>query len=98
MNNQLMGISEQNLKKLILEIYDYRDKMSKILNTAEKLIYDTKNYYQSKDGEELRKKFEIFSSNFAIFLKNIQSYGEDLEQTIYNYRQNTIKNVDIFKE
>lgn len=97
-DSRIIGINEPNLKKLILEIYEYRDKISKVLNTAESLIYDTANYYKSEDGDELRKKFDLFSSNFDVFLKNIQSYGEDLEQVIYNYRQNALKNVDIFKK
>ena len=33
---QIVGIKENQLKTLILEIYEYRDKMSKILEEAQK--------------------------------------------------------------
>ncbi len=97
MNNtevQIIGISEPKLKDLILEIYEYRDKLSKVLDEAKKIMYDTKNYYNGTDADELRRKFELFSSNFDTFLKNVKSYGEDLELVISKYKENERINVD----
>lgn len=91
---EIIGINENGLKELILEIYAYRDKMSKILDDAEKIIYNTKEYFNGSDADELRKKFELFSSNFDTFLKNIKSYGEDLENVIDTYKKNERINVD----
>ena len=88
--NEIVGINSESLKKLIFEIYDYRDKISNILNTAEILIKNSENYYISSDGDELRKHFNNFSSNFNIFFKNIKSYSDDLELVLITY-QNFLK-------
>ena len=88
MSNEIIGIKEEKLKKLILEIYDYRDKISKILETADILVNETKNYYKSEDGELYRKKFAIFANNFDIMLKNIKSYADDLERVISDFKLN----------
>ena len=94
MENNIIGIKEDELKKLILEIYDCRDKISKILETAELLVDDTKNYYKSDDGDLFRKKFALFVNNFDILLKNIKSYGDDLETIIYAFKLNNKNSVD----
>lgn len=89
---------KKEMERLILEIYDYRDKMSEILNTAESLVYNTKNYYASEDGEKLREKFNEFSSNFSVVLGRIKQYGKDLEDVLTIYKKNSLKNVDVFKK
>ena len=98
MANIVSGINEPNLKKLILEIYDYRDKISKLLSTAENLVYETKTYYDSVDGDELRRKFALLHSNFTTLLSNIKDYGNDLELILRQYKQNQVKNVDTIKK
>ena len=98
MTNKLMGINSDSLKKMILEIYECRDKMSKILDDAEYLVQSTNTYYKTEDGNELRSKFQKFSATFPTFLENIRSYGEDLEEVINIYKKNDLKRVDIFKK
>ena len=89
--DQIIGINSVGLKKLILEIYDYRDKISNILNTSESLIENTTEYYNSLDGIEIRAKFREFSDNFDIFIKNIKSYSDDLEYILSQYQTFLIK-------
>lgn len=84
--NQIIGINSVGLKKLILEIYDYRDKISNILNSSESLIENTREYYNSLDGVEIRAKFKSFSDNFDVFIKNIKSYSDDLEYILNQYQ------------
>jgi len=96
MEKDIIAINRDTLKKLILDIYDYRDKLSKILEDAELVVESTKSFYQTADAEEFRKKFKQLSSNFPIFLENIKSYGEDLEKVLSIYKENDLKSVDIF--
>jgi len=95
---QNVGINSENLKKLILDITDYRDKISGILNDTMVLADSIKNCYATKDGEEFRIKFDNFSSTFSEFLKNIESYGTDLDFVLTQFKQNDAQSVDIFKK
>ena len=95
--SDLISINDEKLKTLILEIYEYRDKISKILEDAELLAESTKTFYDSEDGEKFRTKFNKFSVNFSTFLANIRSYGEDLEVILSRYKDVSAKNVDIFE-
>lgn len=96
--NNIIGINEQNLKKLILEIYDYRDKMSKIFDSMQTLIFNTKDYYIGQDGDALRSEFAKISSNFDTVLNNVKSYGSDLEFVLSSYKENSVKRLETLKK
>lgn len=96
--NYKTTINSEKLKKLILTIYEYRDKISKNLEDSKQLVDSTKDFYKSQDGEEYRKKFEIFYDNYLVFLENIKSYGLDLEYILTSYMNMDKKNVDTFKK
>lgn len=96
--NDLIAVNDKKIKTLILEIYEYRDKISKILEDAEILADSTKTFYNSEDGNKFRERFSKFSTNFSTFLTNIKSYGEDLENVLHRYKEVTLKNVDIFED
>lgn len=98
MNQNIVGINSENLKKMILYIYECRDKISKILEDSRMIVESTKVYYNTDDGEEFRTKFQKFSSTFPTFLLNIKSYGEDLEKVLQLYKQNDMKSIDLFRK
>lgn len=93
----VVAIREEKLKKLILEIYDLRDKASKVLSDLEVLVNSSETYFDSDDGRTYREKFKLLSQNFPIFLSNIEGYGQDLEKAVQKFSGITSKNVDIFK-
>lgn len=95
---KIVAIREEQLKKLILEIYDLRDKASKVFNDLEVLMSNSSSYFDSDDGKACREKFRLLSQNFPTFLSNMESYGEDLEKVIVRYHNLTYKNVDIFRK
>lgn len=97
MKENLVAVNSEALKKLIIDIYSYRDKMSKILEDAELIAQSSKEYYKSNDGEKFRSEFQKFSSTFPTFLSNIRSYGRDLEIVLEKYRKNDIKTIDFFE-
>lgn len=94
---KIVAIREEKLKKLILEIYDLRDRASKILSDLEVLVNSSEVYFDSDDGRIYREKFKLLSQNFPIFLSNIEGYGQDLEMAVQKFSGITSKNVDIFK-
>ena len=93
----VVAIREEKLKKLILEIYDLRDKASKVLSDLEVLVNSSETYFDSDDGRTYREKFKLLSQNFSVFLSNIEGYGQDLEKAVQKFSGITSKNVDIFK-
>lgn len=95
--NKIVGIDKQKLKKIILNIYEYRDKINTIFNDAEYLIDETKQYYDSDDGDYFRNEFSKLCSNKAVVLSNIKSYCEDLERVIHNFEKNEDSIVTDFK-
>lgn len=94
---KIVAIREEKLKKLILEIYDLRDKASKALSDLEVLVNSSETYFDSDDGRTYREKFKLLSQNFPIFLSNIEGYGQDLEMAVQRFSGITSANVDIFK-
>lgn len=97
-DNDVLGINDEKLKKLILDIYDCRDKISKLLQDAEYVAQSTKTFYKTEDGEMFRSRFKKFSSNFPVVLSNVKSYGLDLEKVLFEYKQTDDKSVDIFEK
>ena len=98
MQSNIIGINDESLKKLILDIYDCRDKISKILEDAEIIAESTNLFYKTADGEEFRNQFKKLSANFPVFINNIKSYGEDLEQVLFKYKEISKNAVDIFEK
>lgn len=78
MDYDTSGINESGIDKLILDIYDYSDKIKTILNSLEDLIDSTKSCYDSPDGNEFRAKFSLEKDSINNLISNILSYTEDL--------------------
>lgn len=72
------GINEEKLNKLILDIYDYSEKINNTLNSISDLVMKTKDYYNSKEAELYRKKYDDYKTNYVNIIKNINSYADDL--------------------
>jgi len=96
--NNVIGINREKLKNSILKLYAYRDKVNSILNDAQLLIDDTKNYYISDDGDYLRENFNKFYSNKTVIIQNINSYCTDLQEVMNNFQENQTKTIDIFRK
>lgn len=95
-DSKILAINEDNLKTMILDIYEYRDRVSKILEEAQILVKAIKSFYNSEDGIEFINKFNDFSLNFPTFLNNIESYAEDLELVLDSYKTATTQTIDLF--
>lgn len=96
--DNISAINSEDLKKLILYIYDCRDKLSKILEDSQNIALSTETFYKTMDGDEFREKFQEFSATFSVFLTNIKSYGEDLERVLNKYKYVDLNSIDIFKK
>ena len=72
------GINEEKLNKLILDIYDYSEKINNTLNHISEIVMKTKNCYNSKEAELYRKMYDDYKTNYVNIIKNINSYADDL--------------------
>lgn len=73
-----IGIDVDSIDKLVLDIYNYADKISKTLNQISEVVDRTKSFYVSSASNDFRNKFNSFSANFPTINKNIVSYADDL--------------------
>lgn len=77
-NSNSKGVNEEKLDKLVIEIYDYADKIKSILNEVDDLVTSTNNFFICDSGTEFRNKFNTLKTNFSNVNGNIISYAEDL--------------------
>lgn len=90
------GINEEKLNKLILDIYNYSEKINKTLNQISEVVDKTKKIYSSKEADLYRSKYENFRVNYVNVIKNINRYAEDLilvKQKYSNFDINASKRV-----
>lgn len=73
-----VGINIDSIDKLILDIYNYSDKINKTLNQMSMIVDSTSTYYNSTIADEYRKNFNLISANFPTICKNINSYADDM--------------------
>ena len=78
--NDTIGLNEEGIKKVIMDIYDYCEKINKTLNQISDVVEDTKNFYCCDTADEYRKKFTEFSSNFPTIVNSLKSYADDLNK------------------
>lgn len=99
-----IGINIDSVDKLILDIYNYAEKINKTLNQISEVVDETKNFYDCEVADNYRNKFNNFKANFNIINKNIISYSDDLiklknrYQTVNNDIGQTIKKATIDME
>ncbi len=81
------GINEEKLDKLVIEIYDYADKIKLLLNEVDDLATSTNNFFICDSGTDFRNKFNSLKTNFSIVNGSIISYAEDLVNAKINFQK-----------
>lgn len=73
-----VGINLDSVDKLILDIYNYAERVNKTLNQISDVVDQTKTFYVCDAADNYRNKFNSFRTNFNVVNKNLVSYAEDL--------------------
>lgn len=73
-----VGINIDSVDKLILDIYNYAERINKTLNQISNVVDQTKSFYACDAADNYRNKFNSFRTNFNVVNKNVISYAEDL--------------------
>jgi len=91
------GINIDSVDKLILDIYNYAERINKTLNQITDVVDKTKTIYNCDAANNYRNKFESFRVNFNIVDKNIKSYADDLIKLKNRYQNIGDKAVETIK-
>ena len=78
MEQDLIGINEGKIDQLILDSYDYIERLNTILNNISTEISNTSNCLDCEVVHELKKKYDEQKAYFSIFSNRLVSYTEKL--------------------
>lgn len=92
MQENLNGVNEASIDKLIMDICDLVERMNGTLNCIDELVDGTTTYFICENADLFRQNFASIKSNFPIVNKNILEYTTDLVKVKMNYntRRETI--------
>lgn len=94
-SNNLNGINETKLDKMILDLRNYVEKINRTLNQISEVVDDTKNYFSSQSGNLYRKKYSLLEANFSTIKNNLLSYSDDLLKVKFRYQSMNSNNQNI---
>ncbi len=78
MKQDLIGINEGRIDRLILDCYDYIEKLNTILNNISTEISNTSNYLDCEVVNELKRKYEEQKLFYSAFSNHLVAYTEKL--------------------
>jgi len=84
--SNLKGINEEGIKKLVLNIYDYSEQISTILNSIDDLVTDVKEHFQIESSNVFYNKFTEVKNNFGNVRDNILSYADEMLKVSNNFQ------------
>lgn len=82
----LKGINEEGIKKLVLNIYDYSEQISTVLNSIDDLVSDVKADFQIENNNVFYNKFTEVKNNFGNVRDNILSYADEMIKVSNNFQ------------
>lgn len=88
------GINENKVNQLMLDIYEYEEKINLLLEKISNLMESTTNIYSGFTSDDLRKKYNDFSVNYTNIKNNIHDYSEDLFKIKNNYLERDQQNTN----
>ena len=83
----LLGINEDGISKIVLEIYDYSERINSILNSIEDNMDEANSSLMINDQKILNNKISLMKDNFLNFKNNILSYSDEMLRVKQGYRQ-----------
>lgn len=77
-SKELVGINEDKIDKLVLDIYDYIERINGTLNSIENEINNTASCFDCDSGRELRSKFNNQKPMFSVINDNLMKDTDTL--------------------
>lgn len=85
MIQDVRGINEEKIDYLILDIYDYADRINQILNNIDELILKSNDYYNCESNVIFVNHYKELSFNSQILKQNILTTASDLVKAKHHY-------------
>lgn len=84
----VVGINEEDLSSLSLEVLDYADRISEILNKIDDRMDKLNHYYQGLPATNIINFYNELKPYYATIKENIISYSDDLMELIRKMQDN----------
>lgn len=98
MNDIILGVKEYELSNLSLEILDYSDRISAILDKIDAKMDDLSEHYQGDSYKELMNYYSELRSSYSAIKNNIVSYSDDLAALLIKIKENDKTLASLFDE
>ena len=98
MDSVVMGINEEELSSLALEISDYSDRVSEIFDKIDVQMERLSNNYQGPSATTIINYYKNLVPNFERIKNNINSYSEDLIALIKKMQENEKYLISLFQD
>ena len=81
-----IGINSAGADVLAKDIMEYSRSAYSSLSTISQLFENSAEFYDSRAGDKLRKKFKRLSENFPILIQNMENYALSIKKAerLYN--------------
>lgn len=88
MKDFVMGIKEDELSSLSIEVLDYSDRISEIFDKIDACVNKLPMHYQGQACSKLINYYCQLAENYLIIKQNFTSYSDDLTTLIKKVREN----------
>lgn len=85
--NQASGINEERLDSLVLDIYDYAEKVNQILNSIDEIIVKSSGYFKCESADKIRIHYQELEGSGITLKQNILNCANDLVKAKYRYQE-----------
>ena len=98
MKDVLVGINEDELSNLSLEIIDYADKISEIFDRITECVDRVRGQYDGEPVGKIINNYQNLAEYCPVIKDNIISYSDDLIALIKKMHENDKSLVTLFQE
>lgn len=98
MNDVFYGVKEYELSNLTLEVLDYADRTSQILENIDAKMDELATHYQGDSYKELMNYYAELQSSYSTIKNNIISYSDDLAALLIKMKENDKTVASLFDE
>lgn len=81
----ISGIDDEKLGYLVLDIYDYVDRINQVLNQIDEIMLLSDNYFKCESADKIRNHYKELKDNFPILKENIMNCSESLIKVKHQY-------------
>lgn len=94
MENSIVGVNENSVKALILQIDEYREKIQSLTYDLEDLQIKTCAVLNIDGANNVNQKYNMLKNMFQVVQTNLTSYQSDLNHVVKQYTQASLNSLD----